>query len=415
MEEKSMTPLTEKELFEIFRAAHRDLPEDALEFALILSGKCRIGHYTFPAPSLGTFLLLEEWKSPFVSGKATFSPGEGRRKILPEELFFALFLLENGREGALILMEERTRGFSRNGEKKPVRKRGETYRSAVENAARKYGRMNRKQAAKELEKILSLHTAMDMLPDETGEKDLLAAGREGTYLARMENVMGILCFAQEKFPSLTPEKILWDLPFALLGWLFVLEARKNGVTGIGRDETSKTIWERFSRHLSEEEKQGKSESEKTKVPQDAPSGGKQPSEEGVQPCSALPGNAPAANSVPPGNAVPRRAPAAKGVHSKVALPDRPPETKSVHSGTAVPRRGPVKEDILSRIAPVSGGTAGKSVPDRVSPEKVLGRFSRVLQEPAGKKGGMREDALSDGRIVSIVRQCMEEILPSDSV
>ena len=244
-----MTPLTEKELFEIFRAAYRDLPEDALEFALILSGKCRIGNHIFPAPSLGTFLLLEEWKSPFASGGTASSPG-GRKEILLKDLYFALFLLENGRDAAVILTEERMRGFSRNGEKKAIRKRGGKYRSAVEFAVRKYGRMNGERSAEDLARILSLHTAMDMLPEEGGEKDLLAAGREGTYLARMENVMEILCFAQKKFPSLTPEKILWDLPFAVLGWLFVLEARKNGVAGIGRDGTSKTIWEHFSRHLA---------------------------------------------------------------------------------------------------------------------------------------------------------------------
>ncbi|MBP5183408.1 MAG: hypothetical protein J6331_10330 [Lentisphaeria bacterium] len=381
-----MISLTEKELFEIFREANRILPEEELEFSMILSGKCRIEGRTFQAPSLGTFLLLEEWKSPFAPGKVfrgengTAFPG----KLCAEDLHFALFLLENGREGALLLMEERAKNFFSRGRKKVVRKgkRNVPPPGIRGKLAARYARMDWKRAAEELSAVLSFHSATAMLPDGGGMGRSGTGTRPGGNVSPMEEAMGILVFAQEKLPSLPPEKILWDLPFAFLAWLFVLEARKNEVPGIGREETSRTIWKHFSQHLSRDEKPEKCGSENKSVPP-----------------ALAPGEKRSAEGRVPADGLPREKRSSEG---------------RVLSDGAIPGKAPATRSVLPDGAPVDGRSAKRIVLDRISPEKALGKFSRILQESERKNPG-REGPLPEERIVSLVRQCVTEILPSDSV
>ncbi|MBR2364163.1 MAG: hypothetical protein IKA79_03080, partial [Lentisphaeria bacterium] len=247
--EEKMIRLSENEIQEIFEKANRTLPEELLEFSMILSGKCKIGPYRFPAPSLGTYILLEEWKSPFIRRRE--EDKDKRVKILLKDLYLALFLLENGRRGAEYLMEQRMKNF--------FRKRKDTDRLSLplyewRMLEKKYCRLDPPEAVFQLQQILSLHSAVDMLPDENNSKtgDFSLRKREKiSYCTWMENLTGILYFVQADIPSLTPGKILWELPYALLGFLLIYEARKNHVEGIGREKTSRLIWELFSRKMKE--------------------------------------------------------------------------------------------------------------------------------------------------------------------
>lgn len=217
-------------------------PEDRMELAFILSGKCYAGGYIFPAPALGTYLLLEEWKSPFLPDEK----GK-KRKICMQDLFLALYILENGKKASLELLKRRYEEFYY-GRKKEMKK-SFPYRELAE-LRKKYSRLDPERAAKDLTWIFSLHGALDMLPDgkvpsgSTGE--VLCTGEEKIY---MEKICDLLFFSRSILPGFSFDEVLWKIPYVLLGYLFVRESRKAGLEGIGRIRTSERLWELFSRHL----------------------------------------------------------------------------------------------------------------------------------------------------------------------
>ena len=229
-------------------------PEERLELTFILSGKCYAGGYIFPAPSMGTYILLEEWNSPFLPDEK----GK-KRKICMQDLFLALFILENGKMASLELLKRRHEEFFY-GKKRNGRKRfpyGE-----LAKLRKKYCRLDPERAAGELSVIFSLHTAFDMLPDKvissgnTGEA--FSCAEEKTY---MEKIWDPVFFSRNILPGFSFDEILWKIPYVLLGYLFVRESRKAGVKGIGRMQTSERLWELFSRHMADTVKNRAEENE----------------------------------------------------------------------------------------------------------------------------------------------------------
>ena len=262
-----MFKLSESELKEIFEKAYRQQPENLLEFSMILSGKCRIENYTFPAPTLGSYILLHEWKSPFEGEnsveKRNEKSGENREKkskekdILLEDLYMALFILENGRQAAESLMEKRFEKFS--GKKEEICKISLPYRM-LENVRKKYPFKDPARAAEDLENILSLHSAIDMLPDEW---ETVSAGKfikkldTKNYSSWMENICGLIFAFQELLPLCTYHEILWKIPLSFLGFLLVRQCRKNNVSGVEKEDVSRILWQEFSRKMEEKMKEQK--------------------------------------------------------------------------------------------------------------------------------------------------------------
>ncbi len=253
-----MFELSEKELKEIFEKACKDAPEDLLEFSMLLSGKCRICDYIFPAPALGTYILLHEWKSPF-EGDKNKAKEKGKKRaenILLEDLYMALYILENGRSAADVLMEKRMEKFFRKGKKEDSNTISLPY-TILSKMKRKYNFSDPVSAAEQLEKILSLHSAIDMLPDEwNGEKtgEFVKKLEKKEYSSWMENIFGLVFAFQEFMPFLSVDEILWQTPFARLGFLLVRQCRKNNVSGIGKESVSRNLWQEFSRKLEEKKK-----------------------------------------------------------------------------------------------------------------------------------------------------------------
>ena len=229
-------------------------PQERLELAFILSGKCYAGGYVFPAPALGTYLLLEEWNSPFL-------PDENgkKRKIRMQDLFLALFILENGKKASLELLKRRHEEFFYG------KKRNEMQcfpYGKLAKLRKKYCRLDPERAAGELSVIFSLHTAFDMLPDKeisSGSPGAdFSCAEEKTY---MEKICDPVFFSRNILPGFSFDEILWKIPYVLLGYLFVRESRKAGVKGIGRIQTSERLWELFSRHMADTVKEKAEENE----------------------------------------------------------------------------------------------------------------------------------------------------------
>lgn len=252
-----MAILSENEIKEIFESAYETTPEELLEFSIMLCNKCMICNHIFPAPALGTYILLEEWKSPFPEIKGGDKNQKGKQpKILYEDLLLALYILENGRGAAEELMKIRSEKFY----KKKLNKEERLFPFSCMNILmKKYSSLDPRRAANELQEVLSLHSGLDMLPDEMEENhsSMILKSHKGkkVYSLWMENMMGILFFVHSILPSFSMEKILWDIPYSSLGFFFVRECRKNGGKGMGKEEVSRKLWQNFARKM--EEKNGK--------------------------------------------------------------------------------------------------------------------------------------------------------------
>ena len=257
----TLPPGLPEEVLKKFLEESRNIytPEEKLELSFILSGKCCAGGYIFPAPSLGTYLLLEEWKSPFLPAE-----GEKKQSICMQDLFLALFILENGKKASLELLKKRYDElfYRRNNPGRnffPYR--------ALEKIRKKYFHLEPVRTAEELLRIFSLHTAFDMLPDHiqpavgTGEGSSLSFPEEKTY---MEKVCDLMFLTGNILPAVSFDEILWQIPYVLLGYLFLRESRRAGLEGIGRMQTSERLWELFSRHIaSYREKKEKTDEKKS--------------------------------------------------------------------------------------------------------------------------------------------------------
>ena len=222
-----------EEILEKFRRENccTATPEEKLELAMILSGKCFLGGYMFLAPTLGTYLLLEEWESPFL-----LQEKERKRDICMQDFFLALFILENGKKASEELLKYRSRQVYES------KKNGKIVffpYEILEKTRRKYCRLDPVKAAMELQLLLSIHTAFDMLP---GNESVMEEGQETFHTidekSSTEKICDLLFLLKDLLVSSSFEAILWKIPSVLAGYLIVQEYRARGIKGIGKMQTS---------------------------------------------------------------------------------------------------------------------------------------------------------------------------------
>lgn len=199
---------------------------EQLEALVALGDAVRIGEELYPAPTLGTLVLLEVMQSPFVTGGAEVSGRDVLRGCLVLKL----------REAAippLLAVKQTAIGAESQKAEWEEFDRIAMERISIPDSA------GMVQMAKDLGLCLCFRGGFALLP-QNREKKTEAAGN-----FNLEYLTEIAAMTAEAFPAVTPFEAVWRIPYVMIGFLVMQAARRRGVRGIGRPEQSRAVWERF--------------------------------------------------------------------------------------------------------------------------------------------------------------------------
>ena len=234
------------EIARILSEPEGDTPADHLELLTALTGQVVIGGSTFPAPTLGTHALLHLIRSPFLFRSGP-EPDAG-------DLTNALFILSEPKTAAGMLFRrtrcEQTfqslldrdeltaadRGSMTEaiGEERKFRRQ---WHRTIRTFAKNLRLPRPDHAAAELKSALRPGIGFSMLPQSGPES--------GPQVLNLETVTCIAAGLTAVIPGLSFEELCWEIPVVTVGFLMVQAARKNGLAGVSRDETSQKLWQRF--------------------------------------------------------------------------------------------------------------------------------------------------------------------------
>ncbi|MBO4649163.1 MAG: hypothetical protein J5806_13505 [Lentisphaeria bacterium] len=234
------------EIARILSEPEGDTPADHLELLTALTGQVVLGGRSFPAPTLGTHALLHLIRSPFLFRSGP-EPDSG-------DLTNALFILSEPKTAAGMLFrrtrceqtfqslldEDELTAADRGamaeaiGEERKFRRQ---WHRTIRNFARKLRLPRPDHAAAELKSALSPGIGFSMIPQSDSGS--------GPQVLNLETVTNIAAGLTAIIPGLSLEELCWKIPVVTVGFLMVQTARKNGLAGVSRDETSQKLWQRF--------------------------------------------------------------------------------------------------------------------------------------------------------------------------
>ena len=234
------------EIARILSEPEGDTPEDHLELLTALTGQIVLGGSSFPAPTLGTHALLHLIRSPFLFRTGT-EPDSN-------DLANALFILSEPKTAAGMLFRrarcEQTfqslldrdefAGAERGSMAEAIweeRKFHRQWQQAIREFAEKLCLPRPDRAAAELKSALRPGIGFSMIPQSDRES--------GAQILNLETITCIAAGLTAVVPGLSLEELCWKIPVVTVGFLMVQAARKNGLAGVSRDETSQKLWQRF--------------------------------------------------------------------------------------------------------------------------------------------------------------------------
>ena len=234
------------EIARILSEPEGDTPADHLELLTALTGQVVIGGSTFPAPTLGTHALLHLIRSPFLFRNGPVPD--------PGDLMNALFILSQPKTAAALLFRrtrcEQTFQSLLDLDELAAAERGvmaeavleerkfhRQWQQAIRDFAKTFRLSRLDRAAAELKSALSPGIGFSMIPQSGNEP--------GPQILNLEMISCIAAGLTAVIPGLSIEELYWKLPVVTTGFLMVQTARKNGLAGISRDETSQKLWQRF--------------------------------------------------------------------------------------------------------------------------------------------------------------------------
>ena len=238
---------TDPEIAHILAEPEGDTPQDHLELLTVLSGQIFLAGRSFPAPTFGTYALLQMIRSPFLR---TNGPPP-----TAEDLIHALFLLSEPQKGIRLLWNrvrcenvystlERQNGIhsdaDRRNLKQAIRRERQfrnLWRRETEIFRRKTNLPSEDSAISELAHCLQPGIGFSMIPP--------GASAAKPQIVNLEPIIQAAAGLTAALPSLTLDQLLWKIPVAAVGFLTVQTARRSGIRGVSRDETSEKLWKRF--------------------------------------------------------------------------------------------------------------------------------------------------------------------------
>ncbi|OQA81113.1 MAG: hypothetical protein BWY31_03812 [Lentisphaerae bacterium ADurb.Bin242] len=236
------------ELAKILETPEGDTTRDQLETVMALCGKIVVAGHEFPAPTTAFFAMLHAIRSPFLVPR--------EQPLDTIDLCRALYLLAEGKRALPVILQWKRREdfmeeFRERCGNAPSPDEAVVLSRLVDGIADLQGKFDAEtirfseklgffqpdEALREFSAYIAAGSGFSMLPRDDSSK------KKGVF--NLDYITFLMAKISTVMPSVTLNELLWELPFATVGFLVVQAERKRGVKGISRDDVSRKLWRKF--------------------------------------------------------------------------------------------------------------------------------------------------------------------------